>query len=190
MNPKNSDLSSIRESAQPKSSTLSHFAVSERDSNTTVMTAEFTHKGEKKRSIGGFIDYVIDNNFFISQPLTLSYYWTTRGSDNFHIYLWIAKDLAWSQSWYWPAMIFGSGALAWCSVLLYHAIAARHYEEMYMWISLFLWLSGNFVWMAGEVFNGDDDFVVPRTAAIMGKFVSRLLLLHLRLLTFHIDDIH
>ena len=109
----------------------------------------------------------VARNFFISGPWSLDYYHTARGSENFHIYLWIAKDMAWAENWYWPAMIFGSAALAWCFVLLSHAIQARNILEVYMWVATVLWLAGNFVWMAGEVFNGDDDFVVPRTAHIM-----------------------
>lgn len=46
-------------------------------------------------------------------------------------------------------MIFGSLALAWCTVLAYHAIKNRCIEEVYMLIALVLWLTGNFVWMAG-----------------------------------------
>ena len=78
-------------------------------------------------------------------------YFSVRGSENFHIYLWIAKDLSWSQGLYWPSMIFGSAALAWCLVLAYHAISARCVEEVYMLIALVLWLAGNFVWMAGKI---------------------------------------
>lgn len=109
----------------------------------------------------------VNRNFFISSPWSVDYYHTVRGCENFHIYLWIAKDLAWSQDCYWPAMIFGCGALLWCFVLLFHALEARSVLEVYMWIAMVLWLGGNFVWMAGEVFKGDDDYVVPVTAHIL-----------------------
>jgi hypothetical protein len=33
-----------------------------------------------------------------SQPLSVSYYFN-EGQENFHIYLWLLKDLAWVQSW-------------------------------------------------------------------------------------------
>eukprot|EP01033_Poteriospumella_lacustris_P014852 gene14852-10620_t len=123
--------------------------------------------------------HLLDNDFFISQPWDLSYYWTVRGSENLHIYLWIAKDLAWAESWYWPAMLFGSAAVLWCFVLLHHAVAARNYEEIYMWVGLTLWLVANFVWMAGEVFNDDDDFVVPRAAHVMEAAIAWILAFHL-----------
>lgn len=128
--------------------------------------------------------YLLNNDFFISQPWDLSYYWTIRGSENLHIYLWIAKDLAWSESWYWPAMLFGSAAVLWCFVLLHHAVSARNYEEIYMWVGLTLWLIANFVWMAGEVFNNDDDYVVPRAAHIMEAAIAWILFFHLCLKPF------
>jgi hypothetical protein len=140
--------------------------------------------GDKKTPPNTTWEYFTENDFFISQPWNISYYWTVRGSENFHIYLWIAKDLAWSQSWYWPAMVFGSLALAWCFVLLHHAVAARNFEEVYMWVALTLWLAANFVWMAGEVFNNDDDFVVPRAAHIMEAAIAWILFFHIFLKPF------
>lgn len=91
------------------------------------------------------------NYFYITQPWSLEYYLTIRGSENFHIYLWVAKDLAWTQDSYWPSMIFGSMALAWCGVLAFNAIKHRSIDEVYMLIALTMWLAANFVWMAGKV---------------------------------------
>jgi hypothetical protein len=87
---------------------------------------------------------------YISVPWSIPYYLTVRGSENFHICLWIAKDLSWTQNWYWESMIFGSMALAWCTVLMYNAVVAKCFEEVYMLIALILWLSANFLWMAGD----------------------------------------
>jgi hypothetical protein len=92
----------------------------------------------------------VNRNFYLSGPWTIDYYHTVRGAENFHIYLWIGKDLAWAQDWYWPAMIFGCAALLWCFVLLYHAVHSKNMVEIYMWIAMVLWLGGNFVWMAGR----------------------------------------
>lgn len=77
-------------------------------------------------------------------------YFTVRGAENVHIYLWIMKDLAWTQKWYVVSWIFGISAISWCLVLVYHAFADRNYNEMYMLVALILWLSANFVWMAGK----------------------------------------
>jgi hypothetical protein len=108
----------------------------------------------------------IDRNFYISGAWTLDYYFSVRGAENFHIYLWIAKDLAWAQDLYIPAALFGSLAVAWCFVLAYYAMKYGGIEEVYMLIATVLWLTGNFVWMVGEVLYDDDDYVVPRTATM------------------------
>ena len=89
------------------------------------------------------------NYFYITTPWSWSYYLSVRGSENFHIYLWVAKDLAWTQDSFWPALIFGSAALAWCGVLLYNSIRGKSVEEVYMLIALIMWLAANFLWMAG-----------------------------------------
>lgn len=81
-------------------------------------------------------------------------YFSVRGAENFHIYLWIMKDLAWTQKWYIISWIFGISAISWCLVLVYHAFMDKNYNEMYMLVALILWLSANFVWMAGKIRNG------------------------------------
>lgn len=106
-------------------------------------------------------------NFYISGALDLEYFITTRGAENVHIYLWIAKDLSWTQDWEVTSMLFGVAALAWCGLLLYHAIADKNSEEVYQWVAFFLWLSANFVWMYGEVYNGDDDYVLSKAGIMM-----------------------
>lgn len=129
---------------------------------------------------------------YISSPWSPQIYFTVRGADNFHIYLWIAKDLAWTQNAYVPGMLFGISAIAWCGVLAYHALAMRSFNEMYMLVALTMWLCANFVWMSGEVFRGDDDVVVPQSAAIMQAAISMLLLYYFILKPFKllpIDEI-
>ena len=105
-------------------------------------------------------------NIYFDVPYSPQIYFTVRGAENFHIYLWIAKDLSWTQNKLVPALFFGSCALAWCLVLVYHAFNIKSYVEIYMVIGLMLWLSGNFVWMQGEVVNDDDSIVIPQTEAI------------------------
>jgi hypothetical protein len=89
------------------------------------------------------------SRFNITVPWSPQVYFTVRGAENFHIYLWILKDLAWSQSWTEMAWLFGLSAISWCLVLVYHAIDSRCFMELYMLVVMILWLSGNFVWMAG-----------------------------------------
>ena len=35
---------------------------------------------------------------FPDLPWTISYYYSTAGQSNFHIYLWLMKDLSWTQA--------------------------------------------------------------------------------------------
>ena len=34
------------------------------------------------------------------ENLSLLWFLSIRGSENFHIYIWLLKDMAWCQSWY------------------------------------------------------------------------------------------
>lgn len=72
-----------------------------------------------------------------------------RGLENFHIYIWLIKDLAWLQDSRTVALYAGSLALAWCAILAYFAIRDRDMEDLYMLIGLTAWLFGNWQWMAG-----------------------------------------
>ena len=46
-----------------------------------------------------------------AEKLTASLFLTVRGVENIFIYVWIAKDLAWTQAWYYASWIFGVLAL-------------------------------------------------------------------------------
>ncbi len=100
-------------------------------------------------------------NFYITVPWSGQYYVTVRGAENFHIYLWVAKDLCWVQDYVWPGICFGGLAVAWMGILAYHAIESHNYEEVYMLLCTALWLIGNFVWMEGELVNEDDYIAAP-----------------------------
>jgi hypothetical protein len=121
-------------------------------------TIDEIYQPEKIGKESGFVfswqDFV-DRNFYIGGSWSIDYYFSVRGAENFHIYIWIAKDLAWAQDLYWPAMIFGSMALAWCLLLAFYAFKFGGIEEIYMLLATILWLSGNFVWMAGIHFPFD-----------------------------------
>ena len=93
----------------------------------------------------------IGNNFQITIPWSPQMYFSVRGAENFHIYLWIMKDLAWTQSWVVMSWVFGISAISWTTVLLFHAIKDKCFLEIYMLIALILWLSANFVWMTGTL---------------------------------------
>lgn len=103
---------------------------------------------QKNRTVGS-TDAASDEEFLYKLPFSSQTYFMMRPIENFHIYLWIMKDLAWAQDWYYPAMIFGILALAWCGMIMYEAWEMRSWYEAYMCIATTLWLAANFVWMAG-----------------------------------------
>ncbi len=77
-----------------------------------------------------------------------------------HIYLWMAKDFAWESNNYWMGVISGSIALVWCFLIAGNCYFRKDWEEMYMTFVLTLWLTGNYVWMSGEILRQkrpDDD---------------------------------
>ena len=103
-------------------------------------------------------------------------FFTIRGSENFHIYLWIAKDLSWTQGIYYPSLIFGISALCWCGILMKNAFKYKNYEEVYFLIPLTIWLFANFWWMEGEIVNNDDEVHQPQSGNIMLTGISFLIL--------------
>jgi hypothetical protein len=85
------------------------------------------------------------------EPLELNYFFSVRGQDGFHIYLWILKDLSWVQAWYWPGLIFGTLTLTWSAFMLWRAFYRKSLDEVWTHSAQFLWLFGNFLWMQGEL---------------------------------------
>lgn len=122
----------------------------------------------------------IEYPFFISDKFSISsLLFTNRGAENVHVYLWILKDLSWTQGFYYPSIIFGALALFWCIILVLQAAIDRNYEEIYMLIAVTLWLFGNFYWMYGEIVRGDDDI-----NAVEGSYILEVALIWI--LCFHV----
>ncbi len=80
----------------------------------------------------------------ITNPLTVRWFFSIIGSEYCHIYFWIIKDLAWVQNWRRFSIIFGSLALAWSIVILYHSLRTLNWHEIWNFIASFLWLFANF----------------------------------------------
>jgi hypothetical protein len=85
------------------------------------------------------------------EPLTVDYFFSVRGQDGFHVYLWIMKDLSWVQAWYWPGLIFGTLTLIWSAFMLWRACWRKSLDEVWTHSAQFMWLFGNFLWMQGEL---------------------------------------
>lgn len=116
---------------------------------------------------------------FIAIPWSLPYYLSARGAENFHLCLWIGKDLCWTQDNYVGSMIFGISALAWCGLLFYNAISVKAWEEVYNLVAVTMWLSANFLWMIDEVeYQNDDETAILKVAIVMETAIAWILLYH------------
>lgn len=96
------------------------------------------------------------------EPLSIEYFFSVRGQDGFHVYLWIMKDLSWVQAWYWPGLIFGILTLTWSAFMLWRACWRRSLDELWTHSAQFMWLLGNFFWMQGEL----HDYKYPNEPSI------------------------
>lgn len=72
-------------------------------------------------------------------PLNFKFFLTIRGSENFHLYLWLIKDLSWAQSWYYSGHIFGSLAVIWSVYILSHAARERNTNEIFTGVAQTFW---------------------------------------------------
>jgi len=111
-----------------------------------------------------FISTVAD---YFDIPCSADFFFSVRGAENVHIYLWVAKDLGWTAGNEFLGMTAGVAALLWIGVLLFNAISVGCTEDAYMLIPMFLWLFGNFWWMEGEFINDDDDVHGPQAGDFM-----------------------
>ncbi len=109
------------------------------------------------------------HNFYITMPWSPQVYFTVRGAENFHIYLWIAKDLSWTRDAYMPAMVFGVASLSWCLVLMFHAISAKCITEVYMLIVMIMWIAANFLWMSGRIASYVNRFILHCANSLGGR---------------------
>jgi hypothetical protein len=79
-----------------------------------------------------------------STPLSIEWFFSVVGTEYCHIYFWLLKDLAWMQSWLYLSISFGTMALLWSLLILYHSLRTLNWHEVWNFIALFLWLFANF----------------------------------------------
>lgn len=89
--------------------------------------------GSRRESVLGF-----------TNPLTINWFFSVVGVEYCHTYFWIAKDLAWMQSWRHFSIFFGLMALGWSLLILYHVMRTVNWHELWNFVALFLWLFANF----------------------------------------------
>ena len=76
-----------------------------------------------------------------------------RGAEYFHLYLWMMKDLAWTQDWYYSGLSMAISAVIWSGYLIFRSIMYENYYEICLGCGQFLWLFGNLWWMSGEIYD-------------------------------------
>ena len=85
-------------------------------------------------------------------------YFSVRGSENLLIYIWIAKDLSWTQNWYYPAFIFGGIALFASFLMICRSFVSRNVEEIWHGVAQLMWLFANFWWMSHDLYNSEYPY--------------------------------
>lgn len=91
------------------------------------------------------------------EPFGVRFFYTIRGSEYLHLYLWVIKDLSWTQDWLYSGYIFGILAIIWSFFLIIRSLYYRNFYETIVSVAQLLWLVANFWWMTGEV----HDYYFP-----------------------------
>lgn len=84
-----------------------------------------------------------------------------RKSENFHILLWLLKDLCWVADW----KVLGVVMIVPTIVMAIYitVIARRSYSELMHNLAVVCWICANSIWMVGEFFF-DDGTRLPAMA--------------------------
>lgn len=169
--------------SMPSDNSESFFLYKSRDDNPDrdIDEAENQHK-ERLQADGNYADIIPLEKPNHSQVHMrhVEYLFSIRGWDNFHIYLWILKDLAWTLDNFWMSAVCGTMAVAWCGILVIVAYRNGDWEEIYMLVSTILWIVGNFWWMAAETnIVGDDDTHALQTSYMLETGLGWLVLFYL-----------
>lgn len=86
-----------------------------------------------------------------STPLSVRLFFSVRGTENLHVYLWLLKDLFWCLGYVYASSAFGSLALIFTASMFVSAFKMKNTEEMYFLVHVFVWLFSNFWWMRSEL---------------------------------------
>lgn len=76
-----------------------------------------------------------------------------RPTENLHILLWIAKDMAWVSDWHILGVAMIAPTIAVAIAITYRTRTVR--EEFIHNLAVCFWLCANSVWMIGEFFYDD-----------------------------------
>jgi len=100
------------------------------------------------------------------------YYETIRGTEWFHVYTWMAKDICWCCDYYMEGYAFGCTAVIISFLLVVRAFSNKNWIELYMGMGQFFWLLGNLVWMWGELqdIQYGDSYYYPHYTPINNDY--------------------
>jgi hypothetical protein len=94
-------------------------------------------------------------------------FFSARGVQNVHIYLWCMYDLLWSLNYVTAGMVFSCLALAWATFLFYHV--RNNSEELYFLVPIWLQLIGNLIWLKSEFGGAGSD--------LQGRYIGGYIIL-------------
>ena len=89
-------------------------------------------------------------------------------SDTIYVYLWIAKDLCWTQSWFYPGIVAASATVIWSVITLSYYITRRDFRNSWLHVAEFVWLLANFLWMYGELHDERN----PHTKSVIVEYTA------------------
>lgn len=90
---------------------------------------------------------------------------SVRGIENWHVYLWLLKDLFWSLNYTICGTVFGISAMFFTLVIMWNRIRIANTEDTLFGTVLLIWLIGNFLWMRYEFIENNTNGVSGRIEA-------------------------
>ena len=105
-----------------------------------------------------------------------------RKTENFHILLWLLKDLCWVADWKVAGLIMIVPTIA---VAVYITIRAREsVSELFHNLAVVCWIFANSAWMIGEFFFNDGTRPIAIVFFVAGLAIVACYYLRLGLSTY------
>lgn len=89
-----------------------------------------------------------------------------RALENFHIVLWLLKDLCWCMLWKPFALVMIVPTFIFALFITYYSRASK--SELFHNLAVLMWIIANSVWMIGEFYFHDGLKEVAFTSFIIG----------------------
>lgn len=87
----------------------------------------------------------------------LSLFRKVKRFENFHVFLWLLKDVSWCNTWVKFGVFMAVPTLLLQIYITF--LTRKNFTEMVHNVAVCLWLCANITWMSGEFFyNGGNDW--------------------------------